>query len=178
MGIRRAMRIRVAVRHHYFFFPGSLVLVYAFLNFVNSTTFRSCGGKPGVVTATKSAALGAKILSTCGSKILLKHSFSSKSATKILDAICVGIHICYAYHSDKIKHTSAYKSNLSDCFASGILLLNEVRPDLYEYGATEIMSYVKDVTSCIKGDLIPTDPRVALAAVGYVRKVLFQGPGR
>ncbi|XP_077553082.1 uncharacterized protein LOC144167776 isoform X2 [Haemaphysalis longicornis] len=157
MGIRRAMRIRVAVRHHYFFFPGSLVLVYAFLNFVNSTTFRSCGGKPGVVTATKSAALGAKILSTCGSKILLKHSFSSKSAT---------------------KHTSAYKSNLSDCFASGILLLNEVRPDLYEYGATEIMSYVKDVTSCIKGDLIPTDPRVALAAVGYVRKVLFQGPGR
>ncbi|KAK8777146.1 hypothetical protein V5799_029505 [Amblyomma americanum] len=58
-----------------------VALICVLLGAADSSKFQPCGGRPGVVTASKSAALGARFLATC-TDMLLKHAFEAQAVTK------------------------------------------------------------------------------------------------
>ncbi|KAL1430116.1 hypothetical protein MTO96_015590 [Rhipicephalus appendiculatus] len=111
----------------------------------------------GIVTASKSAALGARFLATCGSDLLLKHEFKVRSA---------------------VQNPEEFREAVAECMGFGALLLTKLRPENYE-GSMSFEQLVDDWKSCFKKEnLLPMDVNVALAAVRYVRTIVLQKWGR
>ncbi|XP_077527958.1 uncharacterized protein LOC144139514 [Haemaphysalis longicornis] len=166
----------IAVLCHRGVWHKAVVIFLFFACSVNTAKFLPCGGKPGIVTASKSGALGAKFLATCGTALLLKYAIPPKPAIQIFELFCVGAQLCYAYHSNKLPNTTAFQASVRDCMTNEVLVLNAVKPEIYESMAVGVETFVNDTKACLEGDLFPTDIRVVLAAVRYLRQVVFLGP--
>ncbi|XP_075538701.1 uncharacterized protein LOC142573071 isoform X2 [Dermacentor variabilis] len=131
----------------------SVVIVCLSFGTVRCGKFAVCGKRPGVVTASRSAALASKILQNCGLKFARRFTLSPPAMIKIAEKLCLGYRLCYAYVNPGVqKNTKDIKERLRSCIFKGARFL------------------FAQNSHCSTDDMISTDGSVMLGAVRYVLK--------
>ncbi|XP_077513036.1 uncharacterized protein LOC144124272 [Amblyomma americanum] len=82
---------------------------------VDGATADFCAGGSGVVKASRSASLGARILTKCGRSMVLKYTLPSKQFYKILTCTCIVTRLCYA-HVVPNKNMGEFRRQITKCY--------------------------------------------------------------
>ncbi|XP_075535285.1 uncharacterized protein LOC142570862 isoform X2 [Dermacentor variabilis] len=111
-----------------------------------------CAGGSGVVKASRSASLGAKILTKCGRDMVLKYTLTPKQ-----------------FH----KNTEQFQEQITSCYINASKWIVKAIPELF---SEDIWKDVEPLTASIKKCLVkqmPKDQDTMLGIVRYLRMFFF-----
>ncbi|XP_075538700.1 uncharacterized protein LOC142573071 isoform X1 [Dermacentor variabilis] len=149
----------------------SVVIVCLSFGTVRCGKFAVCGKRPGVVTASRSAALASKILQNCGLKFARRFTLSPPAMIKIAEKLCLGYRLCYAYVNPGVqKNTKDIKERLRSCIFKGARFLFAQNSEMFSVTVEQLNAMLEHLNHCSTDDMISTDGSVMLGAVRYVLK--------
>ncbi|XP_050045090.1 uncharacterized protein [Dermacentor andersoni] len=131
-----------------------------------------CAGGSGVVKASRSASLGAKILTKCGRNMVLKYTLTPKQFHKILTKTCIVTRLCYARINVQ-KNTEQFQEQITNCYIDASRWIVRAIPELF---SEDIWKDVEPLTASIKKCLVnqmPKDQDTMLGIVRYLRMFFF-----
>ncbi|XP_075535416.1 uncharacterized protein LOC142571002 isoform X2 [Dermacentor variabilis] len=109
--------------------------------------FEFCGKKPGVVTASRGAALATKYIQKCGKDIILGYPWTT---------------------SNMIKDVQVFRTAIRQCLVEGSLALYAIKPEAFAFNKEEFSSMMQHFNMCLRGDMLPTDASVFQASLRYL----------
>ncbi|XP_075535284.1 uncharacterized protein LOC142570862 isoform X1 [Dermacentor variabilis] len=131
-----------------------------------------CAGGSGVVKASRSASLGAKILTKCGRDMVLKYTLTPKQFHKILTKTCIVTRLCYSRINVQ-KNTEQFQEQITSCYINASKWIVKAIPELF---SEDIWKDVEPLTASIKKCLVkqmPKDQDTMLGIVRYLRMFFF-----
>ncbi|XP_054933324.1 uncharacterized protein [Dermacentor andersoni] len=153
-----------------------------------------CAGGSGVVKASRSASLGAKILTKCGRNMVLKYTLTPKQFHKILTKTCIVTRLCYARINVQ-KNTEQFQEQITNCYIDASRWIVRAIPTSFHRTTTssavtgtsvdfnkkelfseDIWKDVEPLTASIKKCLVnqmPKDQDTMLGIVRYLRMFFF-----
>ncbi|XP_075535415.1 uncharacterized protein LOC142571002 isoform X1 [Dermacentor variabilis] len=131
--------------------------------------FEFCGKKPGVVTASRGAALATKYIQKCGKDIILGYPWTTSNMIKIAGKCCLAVQICYEYHKEKKQQdVQVFRTAIRQCLVEGSLALYAIKPEAFAFNKEEFSSMMQHFNMCLRGDMLPTDASVFQASLRYL----------
>ncbi|XP_064456914.1 uncharacterized protein LOC135367551 [Ornithodoros turicata] len=135
--------------------------------------FDICGGRRGVVMASRSAAFASKFIALCGKPIFVQYTLSNKVLIEGMDKYCALARLCYAFHENRTSHAESgqsYIRRLRNCMMKASIVAGRWNEHLLPNASME--SLVNEVNKCVPDSLIPRDVNVLMGAIRHGRALL------